>query len=91
MIYTLTFSETAKSDIEYLKRAEPKAYEKLITLLEELREHPMTGICKPKLLSKNRKGQWSRRINKKHRLIYEIKGSIICVYILSARGHYDDK
>ena len=34
---------------------------------------------------------WSRRITKKHRLIYEIIDTVVHVDVLSAYGHYDDK
>jgi toxin YoeB len=34
---------------------------------------------------------WSRRINKKDRVIYEIQDQQIIVVLLSALGHYSDK
>ena len=34
---------------------------------------------------------WSRRINKKDRLIYEIFDSEVVVFVVSALGHYNDK
>lgn len=34
-------------------------------------------------------GKWSRRINAKDRLVYEIQNDSIT--ILQCRGHYDDK
>ena len=42
-------------------------------------------------LGADRSGQWTRRINRKHPLIYEIREEIITVLMLSAYGHYDDK
>ena len=44
MTYSLVISETAKKDLEKLKRNEPKAFSKAVTLLNELMEHPKTGI-----------------------------------------------
>jgi len=35
--------------------------------------------------------QYSRRINRKHRLVYDIQGDIITVVILNAYSHYGDK
>lgn len=58
-----------------LKRQEPSAFKKAIRLIDELFEHPRTGTGKPELLSGDRAGQWSRRITKKHRLVYEISVS----------------
>ena len=51
----------------------------------------MTGTGKPEQLRGDRAGQWSRRITKKHRLIYEIHETEIVVLILSSYGHYTDK
>lgn len=34
---------------------------------------------------------WSRRISRKHRLVYEIAETVVRVIVLSAYGHYGDK
>ena len=67
------------------------AYKKALKLIAELYEHPHTGTGKPELLSGDCSGQWSRRIRKKHRLVYEIHDEEVVVLILTAYGHYDDK
>jgi toxin YoeB len=74
-----------------LKKSEPVSFKKATKLIDELVEHPTTGIGKPEPLSGNRSGQWSRRISGKHRLIYMIDDEKIIVLLLSAYGHYDDK
>ena len=91
MIYELVISEQAKKDLTRLKRDEPLAYKKAAVLLSELREHPCSGTGLPKQLSGSRSGQWSRRINLRHRLIYEIENNLVKVFVLSAYGHYGDK
>ena len=68
-----------------------KIYSKLIELIEELRIHPRTGTGKPKLLSGDKPGLWSRRISDKHRLVYKIEDDKIIILVLSVYGHYDDK
>jgi toxin YoeB len=45
---------------------------KLENILEELKIHPFYGIGYPEPLKNNLSGYWSRRINKKDRLIYQI-------------------
>ncbi|WP_317132751.1 Txe/YoeB family addiction module toxin [Pedobacter sp. BS3] len=60
---------------------------KLLNLLKELSEHPFTGTGKPEPLKHSLSGMWSRRINKEHRLVYEVKESV--VFILSVKGHYE--
>lgn len=53
--------------------------------------HPTTGTGQPEKLKFDLKGLYSRRITKKHRLIYSINESIVTVHILSAFDHYGDK
>jgi toxin YoeB len=87
MGFHLDFTDKAKEDISAHQKAGNKAVlNKLLKLLEELAEHPFTGTGKPELLRHKLSGIWSRRINKEHRLIYEVKDDI--VFILSVRGHY---
>ena len=91
MIFDITISPAADMDIKKLKKNEPLSYKKVVKLIEELSIHPTTGTGHPKLLSGNKSGEWSRRISKKHRLVYQIKENEILVLVLSAWGHYDDK
>ncbi len=91
MSYTIEFVDSAKRDIRLLKKSEPRAYRKVMKLVAELREHPTTGAGHPKQLGGDRAGQWSRRITRKHRLVYKIDNDRVIVLILSAWGHYDDK
>lgn len=90
-MYTLRFDEQALVDLAKLKRNLPSAFDKASKLLEELREHPCTGTGKPKPLSGDRVGQWSRRITDKHRLVYKVLDTEVVVIVVSAWGHYDDK
>lgn len=90
-MYEIIFSEKAIKDILRLRKSEPTAYKKVNCLIEELKLHPTSGTGHPEKLKGNRVGQWSRMINKKHRLIYEIFDQEVHIDILSAYGHYDDK
>ena len=90
-MYDILYTEKAKESIKSLRRDDPAAMKKLVKLVDELMEHPRTGIGKPEQLKGERSGQWSRRITKKHRLIYEIHDTEVVVLVLSAYGHYDDK
>ena len=91
MAYTIKYQKQAVEDAKKLRSEEPKAFQKLVKLEAELKEHPRTGTGKPEPLSGNRAGQWSRRISKKHRLVYEIRDMEVVVLILTAYGHYGDK
>lgn len=90
-MYHLDYTTRAKNDMQRLKQSEPKAFLKLGKLLEELMDHPRTGTGHPGPLTSDRAGQWSRRITKKHRLVYEIHDTEVVVLVLASYGHYDDK
>lgn len=90
-MYKIAYTETAETHLRMLKKSEPKAFKKVLKMLDELVYHPTTGTGLPKPLRENRQGTWSRRITDKHRLVYEINGNEILVLVLSAYGHYDDK
>lgn len=88
----LKLSDQAIEDIKrHQKSGDKKLVNKIEKLLLELQEHPTTGTGKPEALKYNMSGLWSREINKKHRLIYEIQEDVVIVYVLSAYGHYSDK
>ena len=65
----------AKENIEKLRMAEPKAYNKVQLFIRELAKHPRRGTGHPEQLKADNSGCWSRRISKKHRLVYEIRES----------------
>ena len=92
MTYKLRFSKTALLDIEQHKKSGDKAtLKKIERLLNELIQHPSTGTGQPEKLKHNLQGLYSRRINKKHRLVYSINEELVNVYVLSAHSHYGDK
>ena len=90
-VYNVIVTEDAQYDLKKLLHSEQSAYKKAMKLIAELYEHPRTGTGKPEPLSGNRTGQWSRRISKKHRLVYEIYDMEVVVLVLTAYGHYEDK
>ncbi len=90
-MYVIDYTETAKEHIRLLRQNEPAAYKKVTQLLLELVDHPKTGTGHPEQLKGQAAGTWSRRITKKHRLVYEIHDKQVLVLVLTAYGHYDDK
>lgn len=86
MGYNLNFAPKALKDIEEHKKIGNKAVlKKLFVLLNQLSEHPFTGIGKPEPLKHNLSGLWTRRVNLEHRILYRVSAEI--VFILSAKGH----
>ena len=89
-MYNVVYVRRAEDDLRKLKRKEPDSFKKVVKLLNELAEHPYSGTGKPEPLRGDRSGQWSRRITKKHRLVYEVHDMEVIVLVLSAYGHYED-
>lgn len=90
-MYRIDYTAEAKFQMQFLKRNEPKAFQKLMLLLEELMLHPRTGTGHPEPLRGKPEGRWSRRISQKHRLVYRIFDDEVVVLVLAASGHYGDK
>ena len=90
-MYEIEYREQALLDIAKLKRDEPAAYKKVISFIQELKEHPKTGTGHPEPLKGKPEGRWSRQISKKHRLVYRIYETEVVVLVITAYGHYDDK
>jgi len=87
--YKIELTETAVEDISnYLKHGDKVSFYKIQSLIDELSMHPRTGTGKPEELKHSLSGYWSRRINKKDRLIYSIHDEVVTVVIISASGHY---
>jgi toxin YoeB len=83
----IIFLPDANDDLNYWVKSGNKAIIKKITqLIEAIQNNPYEGIGKPESLRYNLSGAWSRRINKEHRIIYEIVDEKILIH--SVRGHY---
>lgn len=91
MNYKIAFTTQASADYDFWKKNNPKMAEKIKRILHELEEHPFVGMGKPEQLKHQFAGVWSRRINKKDRLIYQVKDDVVLVIVLSMKFHYDDK
>ena len=91
MTYHIEFTTEALEGLAKLEKSEPKAFAKAVRFIDELREHPKTGLGHPEPLKGKPEGRWSREITKKHRLVYRIYDEEILVLVLRTYGHYDDK
>jgi toxin YoeB len=88
MIYEIEFTLKANADIELYKKAgQINLLKKIAVLIREIAQNPFEGTGKPEPLKHDLRGCWSRRINKEHRLVYEVFEDYIS--ILSAYGHYE--
>ena len=83
----IIFSNKAKNDFEFWKKSGNKT---ILKKISEIQENPYEGIGKPEQLKHNLAGIWSRRLDREHRIVYEIlnENTIEILNILSLKGHY---
>lgn len=91
MQYEIRYTPEANIGLAKLQKNEPKAFQKALRFIEELKEHPKTGTGHPEPLKGEPLGRWSREITKKHRMVYRIYNEEVVVLILTSYGHYTDK
>jgi len=90
--YFVDIAEQAKKHLAFLSKSGDKAsVKKIQQIFIDLSKHPETGVGKPEKLKFEYSGYWSRQINKKDRLIYRIDETKVIVFVVSAKGHYQDK
>jgi len=90
-IEVVVFSEKAENDLVFWKKSGNKVIVKKISqLIKAIQENPFEGIGKPEALKHNLNGKWSRRIDREHRIVYEIldDNTIEILSIISLKGHY---
>lgn len=83
----IVFTLEAKKDLDLWKKSGDQSVRKKIgELLVDIQRSPFEGLGKPEQLKHEWSGYWSRRINKEHRLVYQVEGSVITIHSLF--GHY---
>ena len=83
----IEYTLQAKEDLDYWKKSgNASILKKIRKLIEAIMQRPFEGIGKPEALKYNLTGCWSRRINKEHRIVYEVFDNKIIVH--SLKGHY---
>lgn len=87
-MYHVIFSPEAQKDIVNLSKKAPNAFKKFQKIYEELKIHPKSGTGQCEQLKHYGEETWSRRLDKKHRLVYRVYDDVVKVFVLSAFGHY---
>lgn len=82
----VTFTPTALDDLRYWLKTDKRQADRILALLEEIRRTPFDGTGKPEPLRFQLAGCWSRRIDREHRLVYQVEENEIVV--IACRFHY---
>ncbi len=87
--YTLIIEEKARKELQRIYASGDKVtIKRLEQIFIELKQNPYIGIGLPERLKYNLNNLYSRRLNKKDRLVYQILESEVIVVVVSAMGHY---
>lgn len=87
MTFKIVYTKKAAADIPKLKAA--KLDKKAKTLIEVIKNNPYQTPPPYEKLVGDLNGAYSRRINIKHRLVYEVLDTEQTVKIISMWTHYD--
>jgi len=83
----ITFSKNAWEDYMSWQSEDKKVLKKINDLIKDIQRTPYEGMGKPESLKYDLTGIWSRRIDREHRLVYQVNENEILIY--SCRYHYD--
>jgi len=83
---SLEFDQDAFEDLAWWIEKDRKKALRIVKLIEEVRRQPFEGTGQPERLKHDFSGCWSRRIDREHRLVYEVMEDKI--RILACRYHY---
>ncbi|MBC7696407.1 MAG: Txe/YoeB family addiction module toxin [Burkholderiales bacterium] len=83
----IVFSEIAWEDYTSWQTEDKKMLKKINELIKAIKSNPFDGIGKPEPLKYDLAGFWSRRIDREHRLVYQIRDKELLIY--SCKYHYD--
>jgi toxin YoeB len=77
---------TAREDLVFWEQTNLKIIQKINAILASILVDPASGIGKPEKLKYLLSGMWSRRLDHRHRIVYEIQSD--SVIVLQLRDHY---
>jgi len=83
----IVFSKIAWEDYTSWLNEDKKMLRKINDLIKDIQRDPFTGKGKPEPLKYDLAGLWSRRIDREHRLVYQVLNKEILIY--SCKYHYD--
>lgn len=86
-MYKIVYTKDSIKDIEKLKGA--NLNKKVLALIEIIKNNPFQTPPPYEKLVGDLQGLYSRRINIKHRLVYQVFESVQTVKIISMWTHYE--
>ena len=83
----IIFSKNGWEDYISWQQDDKQILKKINNLIKEIQRKPYEGLGKPEPLKYDLAGLWSRRIDREHRLVYQVVKDDLLIY--ACRYHYD--
>ena len=83
----IIFSKISWEDYTSWLNEDKQMLKKINNLIKDIQKNPYEGIGKPEPLKYDLSGYWSRRIDREHRLVYQVDKNEIRIY--SCKYNYD--
>lgn len=83
----IVFTKNSWEDYISWQKEDKKLLKRINLLIKDILRTPFEGIGNPEPLKYDFSGYWSRRIDREHRLVYQVEEDNVLIY--SCRFHYD--
>ncbi len=83
----ITFSRNSWEDYLSWQKEDKKILNRINQLIRDIQRTPHQGIGNPEPLKYDLAGFWSRRIDREHRLVYQVRENEVLIY--SCKYHCD--
>lgn len=84
----LSWADKAWEDYLFWQEQDKKILKRINALIKDIKRNPFEGLGSPEPLKHQFSGFWSRRIDREHRLVYQVENNQL--FIAQCRFHYDD-
>lgn len=84
----LSWTDKVWEDYLFWQAQDRKILKRINALIKDTQRNPFEGLGNPEPLKHQFSGFWSRRIDKEHRLVYQVENNMLL--IAQCRFHYDD-
>ena len=87
MKLNVTFTINAWDQMTEVIRTDKRMAKQVIKLIDDTVRNPFSGLGKPEPLKMELRGFWSKRVDKKNRMVYRVTSEAI--EIIAIKGHYE--
>lgn len=86
MKLNVEFTANAWNQMSEIIQTDKRMTRQVIKLIDDTIRNPFNGLGKPEPLKMELQGFWSKRVDKKNRMVYRVTAESI--QIIAIKGHY---